>query len=216
VRSPGVTLMGMTHVRADVAVTGHNALLVGRLWDVDPATGASASSTAAWSACARRKLVSFDLNGNAYKFARGHQIKLELLGRDSPTYRAANGTFSVTVQQLRIALPTRERSPGMSSPWRGRGDGTPTCIAASTIPTQVSVASATCTHTISAGRSSWNCSDADHALRAEQQADPRQARAQLASAPRRRASHHVATASTPSAAASTPWRSMSQLAVEAP
>ena len=56
-----------------------------------------------------RKLVSFDLNGSAYKFARGHQIKLELLGRDSPTYRAANGTFSVTVKQLRVALPTRER-----------------------------------------------------------------------------------------------------------
>jgi hypothetical protein len=40
------------------------------------------------------KIVSFDLNGNAYRFTRGHQIKLEPLGRDSPTYRAANGTFS--------------------------------------------------------------------------------------------------------------------------
>ena len=57
------------------------------------------------------KIVSFDLNGNAYKFVGGHQIKLELLGRDSPTYRAANGTFSVTVKQLRVALPTRERPP---------------------------------------------------------------------------------------------------------
>ena len=34
------------------------------------------------------------------------------------------------------------------------------------------------------------------------------------SASRRRASHHVATASTPSAAASTPWRLMSQLSVD--
>ena len=59
-----------------------------------------------------RRLVSFDLNGSAYKFARGHQIKLELLGRDNPTYRAANGTFSVTVKQLRVALPTRERLGG--------------------------------------------------------------------------------------------------------
>jgi hypothetical protein len=57
-----------------------------------------------------KKIVSFDLNGNAYKLARGHQVKLELLGRDSPTYRPATGTFSVTVKGLRVALPTRERS----------------------------------------------------------------------------------------------------------
>ena len=91
VRSPGVTMLGMTHVRADVAVTGHDALLVGRLWDVDPATGHQRLVDRGVVRLRSRKLVSFDLNGNAYKFARGHQIKLELLGRDSPTYRAANG-----------------------------------------------------------------------------------------------------------------------------
>ncbi len=109
VRSPGVTVLGMTHVRADVAVTGHNALLVGRLWDVNPATGHQRLIDRGVVRLRSRKIVSFDLNGNAYKFARGHQIKLELLGRDSPTYRAANGTFSVTVKKLRVALPTRER-----------------------------------------------------------------------------------------------------------
>ena len=109
VRSPGLTLLGMTHVRADVAVTGHNALLVGRLWDVDPATGHQRLVDRGVVRLRSSKIVSFDLNGNAYRFARGHQIKLELLGRDSPTYRAANGTFSVTVSKLRVALPTRER-----------------------------------------------------------------------------------------------------------
>jgi predicted acyl esterase len=53
--------------------------------------------------------VRFDLNGNGYRFARGHQVKVELLGRDSPAYRAANRAFSVTVRELRVALPTRER-----------------------------------------------------------------------------------------------------------
>jgi fermentation-respiration switch protein FrsA (DUF1100 family) len=109
VRSPGVTVLGMTHVRADVAVTGHDALLVGRLWDVNPATGRQRLVDRGVVRLRSRKLVSFDLNGSGYKFARGHQIKLELLGRDTPTYRAANDTFSVTVKQLRVALPTRER-----------------------------------------------------------------------------------------------------------
>jgi pimeloyl-ACP methyl ester carboxylesterase len=111
VRSPGVTLLGMTHVRADVAVSGHNALLVARLWDVDPATGHQRLVDRGVVRLRSSKIVSFDLNGNAYRFSRGHQIKLELLGRDSPTYRAANGTFSVTVSKLRVALPTRERRP---------------------------------------------------------------------------------------------------------
>jgi pimeloyl-ACP methyl ester carboxylesterase len=111
-RSPGLTLLGMTHVRADVAVTGHNALLVGRLWDVDPATGHQRLVDRGVVRLRSPKIVSFDLNGNAYKFARGHQIKVELLGRDAPTYRAANGTFSVNVSKLRIALPTREPKPG--------------------------------------------------------------------------------------------------------
>jgi pimeloyl-ACP methyl ester carboxylesterase len=110
VRSPGVTLVGMTHVRADVAVTGKNAMLVGRLWDVDPSTGRQRLVDRGVVRLRSKKIVSFDLNGNAYKLARGHQVKLELLGRDSPTYRPANGTFSVTVKGLRVALPTRERS----------------------------------------------------------------------------------------------------------
>jgi pimeloyl-ACP methyl ester carboxylesterase len=110
VRSPGVTLVGMTHVRADVTVTGKDAMLVGRLWDVDPATGRQRLVDRGVVRLRSKKIVSFDLNGNAYKLARGHQVKLELLGRDSPTYRPANGTFSVTVKGLRVALPTRERS----------------------------------------------------------------------------------------------------------
>jgi len=110
VRSPGVTLAGMTHVRADVTVKGRDAMLVGRLWDVDPATGRQRLVDRGVVRLRSKRIVSFDLNGNAYKFARGHQVKLELLGRDSPTYRPVNGTFSVTVKGLRIALPTRERS----------------------------------------------------------------------------------------------------------
>jgi len=112
VRSPGLTLIGMPHVRADISVTGHDALLVGRLWDVNPANGRQRLVDRGVVRLRSRKGVSFDLNGNAYTFARGHQIKLELLGRDSPTYRAANGTFSVTVKMLRVALPTRERQAG--------------------------------------------------------------------------------------------------------
>jgi hypothetical protein len=108
-RSSGFTLLGMTHVRADVSVRGHDALLVGRLWDVDPAHGRQRLVDRGVIRLRSRKVVRFDLNGNGYRFARGHRVKLELLGRDSPTYRAANRTFCVTLRNLTIALPTRER-----------------------------------------------------------------------------------------------------------
>ena len=84
------------------------------------------------------------------------------------------------------------------------------------MPTHVSVASATCTHTISAGRLSWNCTMPTTPCAASSRQMRVSRTRSSRSASRRRASHHVATASTPSAAASTPWRLMSQLTVEAP
>jgi hypothetical protein len=112
VRSNGFTLLGITHIHADAKVAGSNALLVGRLWDVDPAHGRQRLVDRGIVRLRSKKTVSFDLNGNGYRFARGHRVKLELLGRDSPTYRPANGDFSVTLRDLTVALPTRERQPG--------------------------------------------------------------------------------------------------------
>jgi hypothetical protein len=33
-------------------------------------------------------------------------VKLQLLGRDAPYYRASNGTFTVAVSNLTVSLPT--------------------------------------------------------------------------------------------------------------
>jgi predicted acyl esterase len=109
VKSKGFTLLGMTHIRAHVNVTGKEALLVGRLWDVDPAHGRQKLVDRGVVRLRSKKIVRFDLDGNGYKFAAGHQVKLELLGRDSPTYRASNTDFSVTLRNLTVTVPTRER-----------------------------------------------------------------------------------------------------------
>ncbi len=37
------------------------------------------------------------------------RVRVEILGRDAPTYRPSNGTFSVAVSRLRVEMPTRER-----------------------------------------------------------------------------------------------------------
>jgi pimeloyl-ACP methyl ester carboxylesterase len=110
-RSRGFTLLGMTRVRANVTVRGDDALLVGRLWDVDPASGRQRLVDRGVVRLRSKKTVSFNLNGNGWRFAGGHRVKLELLGRDAPTYRPANRPFSVTLRDLRVQVPTRERRP---------------------------------------------------------------------------------------------------------
>jgi fermentation-respiration switch protein FrsA (DUF1100 family) len=112
VRSRGFTLLGRTRVRADVAVRGRDALVVGRLWDVDPARGRQRLVDRGVVRLRSKRTLSFNLNGNAYRFAPGHHVELELVGRDAPTYRAANDDFSVTTRNLTVTLPTRERRPG--------------------------------------------------------------------------------------------------------
>jgi hypothetical protein len=108
-RSPGFTLLGRTSISARVRVRGANAQLVGRLWDVDPATGRQRLVDHGVVRLRSARTVSLRLNGNGWRFARGHTVRVELLGRDAPTYRPSNGTFSVDVSRLRVVLPTRER-----------------------------------------------------------------------------------------------------------
>jgi hypothetical protein len=110
-RSRGFTLLGMTRVRANVTVRGHDALLVGRLWDVNPVSGRQRLVDRGVLRLRSKRTVSFNLNGNGWRFDRGHRVKLELLGRDAPTYRPANRPFSVTLRDLRMEVPTRERQP---------------------------------------------------------------------------------------------------------
>jgi dienelactone hydrolase len=110
-RAGGVTLAGRTDVRARVRVRGSDALLVARLWDVDPRRRTQRLIDRAVVRLRSASSVRFALNGNAWRFPAGHRARVELLGRDSPTWRPANGTFSVRVADLRIAMPTRERRP---------------------------------------------------------------------------------------------------------
>jgi predicted acyl esterase len=115
--SMGLHVLGGATIRASVAVTGNYPELVGRLWDVAPggatrqivemgayrpsvnqALGTSSSATASQS-------ITFELPPNDYVVAPGHTLQLELLGSTAPFFRASNGTFSVSVTNLRATVP---------------------------------------------------------------------------------------------------------------
>jgi pimeloyl-ACP methyl ester carboxylesterase len=109
--SPGFTLLGRTVVRGRVAPHGRSPELVARLWDLDPRHGTQRLVDRAVLRVARAGAFAFELNGNGWRFAKGHTVKLELLGRDGPTFRVASTRFSLEVSRLRIELPTHERLP---------------------------------------------------------------------------------------------------------
>jgi predicted acyl esterase len=107
VTSTGFTLLGLPTITAVIRTTGPFGELVGRLWDVLPNGEQRLVSRGVYRLEENQAgPVTFQLHGNGYEFAAGDTVKLQLLGRDAPYYRASNGTFSVEVQNLTASLPT--------------------------------------------------------------------------------------------------------------
>jgi predicted acyl esterase len=105
--SPGFTLLGLPTVTATINTTGQFGELVSRLWDVLPDGSQRLISRGIYRLVDNQQgRITFQLHGNGYRFARGDTVKLELLGRDAPYYRASNGTFTIQVSKLTVALPT--------------------------------------------------------------------------------------------------------------
>ena len=109
-RSPGITLLGSTALALRHSRAGGAAQIVARIWDVDPRTNTmrlvDRSVTRPIAGATRETLR---LNGNAWRFAKGHRIRIELTAGDPPTFRQSNGSFSLRILTARATLPTREK-----------------------------------------------------------------------------------------------------------
>ena len=99
-------LLGRPEIRATVATAGTGGQLAGRLWDVSPDGQQRLVTRGVYRLTPNQAgTIVFQLNGNGYRFAAGHRIKLELAPSDAPTYRASTTPFTVTVRDLVVALP---------------------------------------------------------------------------------------------------------------
>jgi dienelactone hydrolase len=111
-RSRGFTLMGLPTVVAAVAV-GHAGRdpgqVVARLWDVSHGRQLLVTRGVYRLTHHNPRQIVFQLNGNGYGFARGHVVKLELLGDDAPYYRASDSPPPVRILSLKLVLPVHER-----------------------------------------------------------------------------------------------------------
>jgi predicted acyl esterase len=109
VPATGKTLLGQTVLTGRAAVKGRYGQLDARLWDLNPATGtARLIDRGTYRLTDNFKgSFKFTLDGNGYKFAKGHRIVVELLGRDAPTYGPSPATFSATLTKVKAMLPLR-------------------------------------------------------------------------------------------------------------
>ena len=107
-RSPGFTLMGSGTIALRTSKANPQAQIVARLWDVSPKTKTQRLVDRSVTRLTASTSTTIRLNGNAWRFAKGDIVKVELLGRDAPTFRPSNGSFSVRVLSAKVSLPTRE------------------------------------------------------------------------------------------------------------
>ena len=108
--SAGLTMLGLPTVKATVAATGTFPEIVARLWDVTPGGEQRLISRGVWRVAeseeGRTESIAFQLHGNGYQFPAGDTVKLQLLGRDAPYYRASNGVFAIEASNVTVTLPT--------------------------------------------------------------------------------------------------------------
>jgi fermentation-respiration switch protein FrsA (DUF1100 family) len=107
--SDGFTMLGLPTVTATIATAGDFGELDSQLFDVAPDGSERLISRGAYRLTDNQSgPITFQLHGNGYAFPTGDQVKLVLLGRDSPYLRASNDiAFTVTVSKLTITVPTR-------------------------------------------------------------------------------------------------------------
>jgi predicted acyl esterase len=108
--SGGFTLLGLPTVKATVGDIGPFGEIAARLWDVTPGGEQRLISRGVWRIGAAEEnattTITFQLHGNGYEFPAGDTVKLQLLGRDAPYYRASNGTFAIEASNVTVTLPT--------------------------------------------------------------------------------------------------------------
>ena len=135
----GFTMIGSPAVRLRARSDGGYPQITARLWDVSPGGSQRLIARGAYRLSGRDAVVRFQLWGNAYRFDRGHRVRMEFLGQDASGVntidpvpasaadvfaeaaqlgavtgnfmRPANGTFDTRLSSVTITLPTRERRP---------------------------------------------------------------------------------------------------------
>jgi predicted acyl esterase len=110
VRGRGYTLLGSPTIRALIGTSGATpgaTQIAGRLWDIGPDGKQTLIARGFYRPIEGRNL--WQLHPGAWRFEPGHTVKLELLGNDNPFGRPPTTGFDLSVRNLLLKLPVRQR-----------------------------------------------------------------------------------------------------------
>jgi predicted acyl esterase len=116
--SKGFTLAGLSRISAKIVNSNAFGQVDARLFDVSGGQERLIDTGVYRLTPGQKGTIAFQLFGNAYKFGAGHVVRLELLGRNSPSFLADSG-FTVQVSNVNAVLPTRDLpsvAKGISGP----------------------------------------------------------------------------------------------------
>lgn len=121
VRRP-FTYLGQGVITARIRGTGGpRGQVAARLWRISRGRQHLIDRSVTRVDLPRAGRVRLTLNGNAIRLRRGERLRVQLLGRDAPTYEPADRAFRIAVSDLALELPTRERAVRGALVLRPRG-----------------------------------------------------------------------------------------------
>jgi hypothetical protein len=101
------TLLGFPAVRASIKTRGRGGMIAARLWDVANDQQTLVARGVYRLEDNQKGRIVFQLFGNGWRFTRGHQAKLELVGSDPNFMRPSNFDFTVRASKIGVELPGR-------------------------------------------------------------------------------------------------------------
>ena len=109
------TMIGAPRVTVDFSATDPSSLqLDARLYDVLPngdAVLVDRGPRRVRPAEANAGQVTFELDGNGWRFGAGHRVRIELTQDDSPFVHSSTPPSSAMLSRVRLAIPVHETTP---------------------------------------------------------------------------------------------------------
>jgi dienelactone hydrolase len=106
------TMIGQTRVSTTVSGAAPGQQLNVRLYDLYPNGTQVLVDRGVHTLAGDSETVELDLHGNAWRFAQGHRIRVEVAQDDDPYVRRSDQAAVIAVSAVRLAVPIRENAPG--------------------------------------------------------------------------------------------------------
>jgi hypothetical protein len=109
------TMLGLPRVHATHTGSGEDIQLNARMYDVFPDGTAVMMDRGVRRVTRPNGTTSFPIQGNGWRFPKGHRIRIELTQNDAPYVRHSNQPSSLLITGMRLEIPVREASATMGA-----------------------------------------------------------------------------------------------------